>query len=188
MTNSFKEKKFSLRAHASSHYSNSCCPCNEVTNSQSLTSDMVDLLAIIARACSVCLIQCLGNFPATQLTSSSGNGADCPNDPVVFTCTVTGRNSLLWRINVVNVVVPNDMESVAVTRSDGIGPLPVIEFEGFMFQPAITANDSDSLTSTLTTLTEVSSLNGTTVTCSGNAVETLNITVAGELLISITLY
>ncbi len=29
-------------------------------------------------------------FAAIQLTSSSGDGAVCPNDPVVFTCSVSG--------------------------------------------------------------------------------------------------
>ncbi len=51
-----------------------------------------------------------------------------------------------------------------------------------MFQAALTAVSSDSLTSTLTTLTEnVSSLNGTIVSCAGDQTESLAIIVAGEL-------
>ncbi len=59
-----------------------------------------------------------------------------------------------------------------------------------MFQPAVTATSSDSLTSTLTTLTEVSSLNGTIVGCLASADGTPNITitVAGEFKYIIIYY
>ena len=57
-----------------------------------------------------------------------------------------------------------------------------------MFQAARTEFSSNSLTSTLTTVTEVSLLNGTVVRCIGEATESLTIIVAGEtysLIISI---
>ena len=52
-----------------------------------------------------------------------------------------------------------------------------------MFQIAITGTSSDSLTSTLTTLTEVSSLNGTTVRCDATQSESLTIIVACEYIL-----
>ncbi len=107
--------------------------------------------------------------------SSSGDGAACPNDPVVFTCI---GNNLVWTIDPPPNHAVTGMLSVVVFESNGIGPLlPPSGPEGFMFQAAITATSSDSLTSTLTTLTEVSSLNGTIVTCIS---ESLTITLAGE--------
>ncbi len=123
----------------------------------------------------------------TQLTSSSGDGAACPNDSVVFTCTVTGRTDLLWEVEppLNHTHGPSNTATaellIGVTSSDGTllpsGP------EGFMFQPALTATSSNSLTSTLTTLTEVSLLNSTTVSCLGNPAESLTIIVAGEFMI-----
>ncbi len=50
-----------------------------------------------------------------------------------------------------------------------------------MFEAAVANTSSDSLTSTLTTLTEVSALNGTTVSCLGQPPESLTIIVAGKL-------
>ncbi len=117
------------------------------------------------------------------MTSSSGDGAACPNDPVVFTCTVDRTSeSLLWR-----QTPPNHLDievtELIVFASDGIGPLPPAGPEGFMFQTSVTAISSDSFTSTLTTLTEVSSLNGTTVTCIGDQAESLTFVVAGEYIL-----
>ena len=123
-----------------------------------------------------------------QLTSSSGDGAACPNDPVVFTCTVAARTSLLWTLN----PPPNHMTTeplqLVVRGSNGIGNQEPAGPEGFVFQAAVTAISSDSLTSTLTTLTEVSSLNGTTVSCTGDQNELLTIIVAGELIKSIFIH
>ncbi len=114
------------------------------------------------------------------MTSSSGDGAVCPNESVVFTCAVN-ITFLRWTVD----PPPDRAVTTGFTQVifgiDGIGSLPPVGAEGFMFQIAITANDSDSLTSTLTTLTEVSSLNGTTVSCAGTPPESLNIIVAGEL-------
>ncbi len=51
-----------------------------------------------------------------------------------------------------------------------------------MFEAAVGNTSSDSLTSTLTTLTEnVSSLNGTIVRCTSDQTESLTIIVAGKL-------
>ena len=55
-----------------------------------------------------------------------------------------------------------------------------IGVERFMFQAARTEFSSNSLTSTLTTVTEVSLLNGTVMHCIGEATESLTIIVAGE--------
>ncbi len=113
--------------------------------------------------------------------SSSGDGAACPNDPIVFTCVVVGRTNLLWTADPPpNHNITNGL-SLVITSSAGIGNREPAGPEGFMFQAAITAVSNDSLTSTLTTLTEVSSLNGTTVTCLGGPPGSLTIIVAGEL-------
>ncbi len=88
---------------------------------------------------------------------------------------------LLWRVHSES---PSRADTeVIIFGSDGIGTLPQpVGVEGFMFQVAITAVSSDSLTSTLTTLTEnVSSLNGTIVSCAGDQTESLTIIVAGKL-------
>ncbi len=114
------------------------------------------------------------------MTSSSGNGAACPNDPVVFTCTVTGRTSLLWTVNLsLTHTIINGLR-IVLSGIDGIRTLQPTGPEGFMFQAAITSTSSDSLTSTLTTLTEVSLLNGTNVNCTGDQTESLTIIVVGE--------
>ncbi len=114
------------------------------------------------------------------MASSSGDGATCPNDPVLFTCTVN-VNFLLWSVDPPPNHAVTDGFTRGVIGSNGIGPLPPSGVEGFMFQAALTATSSDSVTSTLTTLTEVSSLNGTTVSCGAVQTESLSITVAGEL-------
>ena len=121
--------------------------------------------------------------------SSSGDGSACPNDPVVFTCVVTGRTSLLWTVDPpfnhtsgANNIAAEEL-LIVIRGSDGIRTLLPSGPEGFMFQAAITATSSDNLTPTLSTLTEVSSLNGTTVSCLGGQTETLIITLAGELII-----
>ena len=53
--------------------------------------------------------------------------------------------------------------------------------EEFMFQAAVTNTSNGTLTSTLTTITEVSLLNGSVVTCSsGGTIESRSITVADQ--------
>ncbi len=55
--------------------------------------------------------------------------------------------------------------------------------EGFMFQAALADTSNGILTSTLTTITEVSLLNGSVVTCSSSGVmesQIITILVAGE--------
>ena len=114
------------------------------------------------------------------MTSSSGDYAACPNDPVVFTCVVDGP-FIQWRMN----PPPNYAVTMGITRIVAIDdPDSLQDFgpEGFMFQAAVTATSSDSITSTLTTLTEVSLLNGTTVSCVASQSESLTIIVASELI------
>ncbi len=122
-----------------------------------------------------------------QLTSSSGDGAACPSDPVVFTCTVE-TVALLWTIDppLNHTSGPDRTDitnsiSLVIIGNNGVGNREPAGPEGFIFQAAITA--TDNLTSTLTTLTEVSLLNGITVscTCTTGQSESLTIIVAGEL-------
>ncbi len=114
-------------------------------------------------------------FTANQLTSSSGDGVACPNDPVVFTCSV-GRTSLLWRVD----PTPDYLVSVTQVITSSTGSIPPAGVEGFMFQAAVAATSNGTLTSTLTTITEVSRLNGSVVSCLGDITESLTINVAGE--------
>ncbi len=114
---------------------------------------------------------------AIQLTSSSGDGSACPNDPVVFTCTIDG-SAMQW---VVNPPTGSAFQQVFQTVFDTSGDLLPAGVEGFMFQVAITA--TNPFTSSLATLTEVSSLNGTTVSCFTGQTESLTIIVAGELYV-----
>ncbi len=115
---------------------------------------------------------------ASQLTSSSGDGAACPNDPVVYTCSVN-VTFLQWRVDPPPNYAVTDGFTRVIFNIDGVGRLPLSGVEGFMFQVAVTATSNDSLTSTLTTLTEVSSLNGTIVRCTADRIESLTILVAG---------
>ncbi len=120
--------------------------------------------------------------PATQLNliSSTGDSASCPNNSVVFTCSVN-RSVLQW------IAVPPPGHSVlgqvivTLFQSSPVGIQLPVGVEGFMFQHAVTDASNSSLTSTLTIITEVFLLNGSVVTCSsGGVTESRTITVAGE--------
>ncbi len=102
---------------------------------------------------------------ATQLdlTSSTGDGATCSNGMVVFTCSVNGA-VLVWLMDPPpGSVVPDQVRQI-------IFPSTVIEMpsgvEGFMFQVHITSTRNGVITSILTTITELSFLNGSVITCS----------------------
>ncbi len=74
----------------------------------------------------------------------------------------------------------NSVTQLIFSTSGDLLPFGV---EGFMFQCAVTDTSNISLTSTLTTITEVSLLNGSVVTCaSGTLMVLRTITVAGVLL------
>ena len=99
-------------------------------------------------------------FAAIQLTSSSGDGAACPNDPVVFTYSVSGT-VLQWIADPPpGYVVSGQVRQLLFSISGTLLPARV---EGFMF---VTNTSNGTLTSTLTTITEASLLNGSVVTCS----------------------
>ncbi len=117
-------------------------------------------------------------FAAIQLTSSSGDGAVCPNDPVVFTCSVSGT-VLQWIADPPpGYIVSGQVRQLLFSISGTLLPAGV---EGFMFQAAVTNTSNGTLTSTLSTITEVSLLNGSVVTCSsGGTMESRSITVAGQ--------
>ncbi len=64
-----------------------------------------------------------------------------------------------------------------------IGSIPPLRNQGFMFQAAITDTSNGIFTSTLTTITEVSLLNGSVITCSsGGSMESLTLILAGEAM------
>ncbi len=117
-------------------------------------------------------------FAAIQLTSSTGDGAACPNDPVVFTCSVSGT-VLQWIADPPpNYVVSGQVRQLLFSTTVNLLPAGA---EGFMFQAALTNTSNGTLISTLTTITEVSLLNGSVVTCSsGGTMESRSITVAGQ--------
>ena len=100
----------------------------------------------------------------------------CPTISVVFTCSVS-RSSLLWEVDPPPGVVTAQLTQVVSSASTELLPIGV---EGFMFQAARTEFSSNSLISTLTTVTELSLLNGTVVRCIGDATESLTIIFAGE--------
>ena len=115
-------------------------------------------------------------YADSALMSSAGDGLACPTISVVFTCSVN-RSSLLWEVDPPPDVVTAQLTQVVSSASTELVPIGV---ERFMFQAARTKFSSNSLTSTLTTVTEVSLLNGTVVRCIGEATESLTIIVAGE--------
>ena len=85
--------------------------------------------------------------------SSSGDSAACPNDSVVFTCTVD-RTSPRWSAAPPpNHRIVDELSQIVTTSSGTLLPAGI---EGFMFQAAAVNSSSDSLTSTLTTLTGAS--------------------------------
>ncbi len=117
------------------------------------------------------------SFTANQLTSSTSDRAACPNDPVVFTCSV-GRTSLRWAVDPPpGYVVSYQISQIILYYTGTLLPVGV---EGFMFQAAVADTSNGSLTSTLTTITEVSRLNGSVVSCNGDMTESLTINVASE--------
>ena len=67
-------------------------------------------------------ISYLINELATQLTSSLGDGAACPNDPVIFTCTVD-RTFLRWRVNPPPNHAVTDGFSQIIAGGDTLSPL-----------------------------------------------------------------
>ena len=76
---------------------------------------------------------------------------------------------------------PGNVGTVRISRTVlGIGDLPPSGVEGFMFQSAVTGIINGSLTSTLTTITEVSLLNASVVSCAANTTVSMTISVAGE--------
>ncbi len=77
-------------------------------------------------------------------------------------------------------VVSDQVRQIIFPTIGNILPLGV---EGFMFQLALTDNSNGIITSTLTTITEVSLLYGSVVTCSSSGMmESLTIILAGEAL------
>ncbi len=97
---------------------------------------------------------------ATQLDliSSTGHGAACPIKPVVFTCSVNG-SFLQWKMDLTGF---NQARQLIFPTIGDILPVGV---DGFKFQPALTDTSNGVITSTLTTITEVSLLYGSVVTC-----------------------
>ncbi len=75
-------------------------------------------------------------------------------------------------------VVSDQVRQIIFSTTGSLLPVGV---EGFMFQVVRTDTSNGILTSTLTTITEVSLLNGSVVTCSSVEIsESRTITIAGE--------
>ena len=108
----------------------------------------------------------------------------CPDDAVTFTCTVTGT-SIQWM-----VVGPPGSSISTVTvlvRTTAMidDPLIVGSDPRFMFESVrIAANDGD-LRSTLTTVSNISSLGGSMVTCVEQEQGPLTIQLAGIKLLDV---
>ncbi len=76
-------------------------------------------------------------------------------------------------------VVSNQVRQIIFSATGVLLPSGV---EGFMFQPVRTDTSNGVITSILTTITEVSLLNGSVITCSNGSklTESQTITIAGE--------
>ena len=130
-------------------------------------------------ACIKCLIS-ENDLTVSEATLVSSVSVACPGQTVLFTCTSPG-SFIQWSVD------PPPGSGLSRARS---GFLSASELDqtftfgstGFMFQAVLTDASGGNLTTTLTTVTEVSSLRGSTVTCSGLTQEgPLTIQVAGEL-------
>ena len=90
----------------------------------------------------------------------------CPGQTVLFTCTLPG-SVIQWSVD--------PPPGSGLSRADS-GILSATELDqtftfgstGFMFQYVLTDVSGGNLTTTLTTITEVSSLRGSMVTCTGS--------------------
>ena len=118
------------------------------------------------------------SFPMILGTNSS---VACPDDTIVFTCT--GSNSIIvWSLTPPGGEV-NTVFRIFTLQSQ-VGLIAPTGSQGFLFEAVLTNNSTESFTSTLTTVTGVTLLEGTIVMCNtGDQLqvnETLRITVAGK--------
>lgn len=105
----------------------------------------------------------------------------CPNDAITYTCIVTG-DTLQWSLIAPTMVVI----SAPVLSFTPIDVPQIVGMEqGFLFERVRTVANSGSLRSTLTTITDISLLRGSMVTCTGEnqTLGPLTVQVAGILLI-----
>ena len=100
----------------------------------------------------------------------------CPGQSVAFTCTVAGT-ILQWEVN---PPASSGFTSLDNTVSSGTPidvPLIIGSNTGFQFQRVRTVSNPGELSSTLTTISDISSVRGTLVTCQTQS--SLTIQVAG---------
>ena len=112
---------------------------------------------------------------ATLVTNAS---VACPDDVVTFTCTVTGT-SLMWIIDAppdsgLSQVTSNVRSNIPINEAQLVGII-----QEFKFEIVRTAADEGKLRSTLTTVSNISSYNGSVVTCVGQEQGPLTIQLAG---------
>ena len=104
----------------------------------------------------------------------------CPGQTITFTCTSPGSN-IQWSVD------PPPGSGLSPARSGFLSASEIDQTDtfgstGFMFLYVLTDASGGILTATLTTITEVSSLSGSMVTCRELTQEVpLTIQVAGEL-------
>ena len=119
-------------------------------------------------------------LPTAALTSNPS--VACPGDTVTFTCTLPG-NEVRWEVT----PPPGSSTSDASGIVNSTIPTLSIGPTGFMFQAVYIETSGEMTTATLTTVTEVSTLEGSMVMCNavGGVMEgPLVITVAGEYLLN----
>ena len=104
----------------------------------------------------------------------------CPGQTVTFTCTSPTSN-IQWSVD------PPPGSGLSRADSGFLTPTELNQRDtfgstGFMFLYVLTDASGGNLTATLTTITEVTSLSGSMVTCRGLTQEgPLTVQVAGEL-------
>lgn len=89
------------------------------------------------------------------------NGPDCPGTPILYTCTVTGSNTLIW-----SVTQPSgEASTTQFSRSNTRGATQEFFTVGSRFTATLTEVTSNGLTSTLSTTLSMQ-LDQTVVRCS----------------------
>ena len=105
----------------------------------------------------------------------------CPGQTVLFTCTLPG-SVVQWSVNPPPGSGLSRADSGILTTATELDQTFTLGSTGFMFQYVLTDASGGNITTTLTTITEVSLLSGSMVTCVSQTQEgPLTIQVAGEL-------
>ena len=116
----------------------------------------------------------------SESTLVSNASVACPGQIVSFTCNLPG-SFIQWRVEPPPGSSLNPVQS-GILSANELDQTFTFGNTGFMFQYVLIDASGGNLTATLTTITEVSSLRGSMVTCISQSQEgPLTIQVASEL-------